>query len=144
MEILKYPDPALCQRSEPVTEFNQEIYALERSMFKLLVEQDGIGLAAPQVGVFKRLFVVKIFPKIWNSREYVFINPEILAHTGISEEEEGCLSVPEHSALVQRSETIVIGYQNNNGKKLILRTRGMLARVIQHEMDHLDGKLIKG
>ena len=142
LEILKFPNPELLRVSEPVTSFNEGLYNLEQMIFATMIANHGIGLAAPQVNIFQRFFVVKLFPR---SEELVFINPEI---TQVSENvvgmEEGCLSFPGESILIERPISIHARFQNNNGKWKEQIMGGMLAKVYQHELDHLNGKLIRG
>jgi peptide deformylase len=144
LEILKYPDPRLNQVSVPVTEFNEWLYASEKMMFATMIANHGIGLAAPQVNDFRRFFIVKLHFDKPDSPEYIFINPEIIwTSEKTIELEEGCLSFPQYTTKVVRPESVTIKYQNNNGKFKELQAKGLLARVIQHEIDHLNGKLLK-
>jgi peptide deformylase len=139
LEIYTLGEDVLRQKAEKVTQFDQELKELVDSMFKSMEASDGIGLAAPQVGVSKRLFVVDT--RIPGQR-YIFINPQII---GSSEEqgiyEEGCLSIPGMFAPILRPDEITVQAQNLEGKNFILPATGLLARVIQHENDHLNGVL---
>lgn len=132
-------DEVLASTCAPVTEFNKELEELVRQMFATMDEADGVGLAAPQVGVEKRLFVVdtrKIGERI------ALINPEIIGTSEkLSSYNEGCLSVPGVFCDVVRPERVRVQAQDLDGKAFVLDASALLARVIQHENDHLDGKL---
>ena len=145
LPILTAPDPRLKTISEPVVEVNDEIRKLVDDMFETMYEAPGIGLAAIQVGVQKRLLVVDVIGK--NDEEndpdpIALINPEI---TWVSDDdsvyEEGCLSVPAHYADVVRPAEITVKYLDRDGKEQELHADGLLATCIQHEIDHLDGIL---
>ncbi|MBO6825095.1 MAG: peptide deformylase [Sneathiella sp.] len=145
LPILTAPDPRLKTISEPVAEVNDEIRKLVDDMFETMYEAPGIGLAAIQVGVQKRLLVVDVIGK--NDEEndpdpIALINPEI---TWVSDDdsvyEEGCLSVPAHYADVVRPAEIKVKYLDRDGKEQELHADGLLATCIQHEIDHLDGIL---
>jgi peptide deformylase len=138
MNIITLGDPMLRQRSEPVKDFNEDLEKLVEQMFQTLSGAKGLGLAAVQVGALMRLFVVHV-PK---DSPQVFINPEIL-ETSIEQVdyEEGCLSIPGINAEVSRPESVKVQAVNQKGKPFILTADGLLARVIQHEYDHLNGVL---
>lgn len=138
MEVLRLGNETLRQKAVPVGEINDEIRDLVKEMFATMEREDGVGLAGPQVGRSLRLFVVKADDGV----ERVFINPQIIE---TSQEtcgyEEGCLSVPKTWENVIRPERITVQAQNERGRRVTLEASGLLARVIQHEYDHLDGIL---
>jgi peptide deformylase len=145
MKILIYPDPFLKKTAKPVTVFDDALKALVQDMTETMYEEPGIGLAATQVGEDKQLFVMDVF---YNSEDpeskktpVAVINPEILETSGESCIEEGCLSVPEFKAEVKRSAEVVLRFQDLEQEVHELRAEGLLAICIQHENDHLNGKL---
>lgn len=142
MEIVKYGHPALRWKAKPLTELTPDFKATVRSMFELMYEAHGIGLAATQVGLPYRFFVVNTTadPKE-TEEELVFINPEIIRKKGNLEGEEGCLSLPELYGQVARAEEIVLEAYDVKGEDFEMECSEILARVIQHENDHLDGVL---
>lgn len=142
MEIVKYGHPALRWKAKELTELTPDFKATVRAMFNLMYEARGIGLAATQVGLPYRFFVVNTTadPKE-TEEELVFINPEIIRKKGSVEGEEGCLSLPELYGQVARAEEIVLEAYDINGQGFEMECSEILARVIQHENDHLDGVL---
>ena len=140
LTIVRYPDPRLRKNCQPVTEFDGELKALVSRMLELMHEGRGIGLAAPQVGVLKRLFVMNITGE--EKDDLVFINPEIHDMHGVREAEEGCLSLPEVYAQIRRASQCTIRAQDLEGKRIELKGEDLLCRVWQHETDHLNGTLI--
>ena len=139
LNILHFPDPKLRQKAEPVVEVNDEIRTLVDDMFETMYAAPGIGLAAVQVNVLKRVIVIDISED--KDQPQSFINPEIIESSGAEDMEEGCLSVPGIYENVLRAESITVSYLSREGKALQLEADGLLAVCIQHEMDHLDGKL---
>lgn len=139
LEILVYPDPRLRHKAETVGVVDAEIQQLVDDMAETMYAAPGIGLAAVQVNVPKRVIVIDISPD--HNDLQVFINPEIRAHTGEQEIEEGCLSVPGVYAPVTRAERITVTALDRDGKQFDLQAEGLLAVCIQHEIDHLDGKV---
>jgi peptide deformylase len=139
LEILKYPDPRLRIVALPVAEVNDEIRQLISDLFETMYLAPGIGLAASQVDVHQRIVVMDISED--KSQPLCFINPEILELTGKARREEGCLSVPDVYETVERAEKIRVKALDRDGKEFELQADEMLAVCIQHEMDHLDGKL---
>jgi peptide deformylase len=138
MKVLRLGDPVLRQQAEPVQEVNDEIRALIIEMFADLDREKGVGLAAPQVGRSIRLFVIKIDDNI----ERVFINPQIIGTSQeLSTQEEGCLSVPKVWEKIPRPAKVTVQALNERGRPFTLEAEGLLARVIQHENDHLNGIL---
>jgi peptide deformylase len=138
--IIVYPNPVLRMISEEVTEIDEEIHELIKDMFEAMDEENGIGLAAPQLGVLKRILVVSLKEK--NFERLAIINPVI---SFFSEEtvvmEEGCLSVPGINMDVRRPVKIILRGLTRSGRLVEINAAGLLARVIQHELDHLDGVL---
>jgi peptide deformylase len=140
-EIVKYPEPVLERPGEPVTEFDDELKKLVDDMFESMYEAKGIGLAAPQVGISKRLTVIDLSFKERATDRIVLINPEIIFREGKQYEEEGCLSLPEIREKVTRAAKVRVRAQDVKGKWFELEGEELLARAFQHEIDHLDGIL---
>ncbi len=156
LPILTYPDPRLREVSTPVTKFGEPLKKLAQDMLETMYQAKGIGLAAPQVGITQRFLVIDCRPKDEKGRydikeqtelekkntQPLFIaNPQIVAKQGKTTFEEGCLSVPSFYETVERAAWIELEYQDLEGKPQKLQTDGLLAVVIQHEMDHLEGTL---
>jgi peptide deformylase len=141
LEIVKYPDPVLERPAEPVIEFNDELRKFVDDMFESMYAAKGIGLAAPQVGVSKRLTVIDLSFKERPADKIVLINPEIIVREGKQYEEEGCLSLPEIREKVSRAAKVKVRAQDVNGEWFELDGEELLARAFQHEIDHLDGVL---
>jgi peptide deformylase len=139
LPILEFPDPRLRTRAAPVTEVDASVRKLIDDMFETMYAAPGIGLAATQVNVHKRVLVVDITEN--RSAPLALINPEIISREGTEESEEGCLSVPGVYDKVTRSENIRIRTLDRSGKQIEIDADGLLAVCIQHEMDHLEGKL---
>jgi peptide deformylase len=139
LQILEFPDPRLRTRAQPVTQVDATLRTLVDDMFETMYAAPGIGLAATQVNVAKRLLVIDISEK--RDQPLVLINPEILGREGVEETEEGCLSVPGVFDKVTRAQKIRVRALDRDGKPFELETDGLLAVCIQHEIDHLDGKL---
>ena len=138
--IRHYPDTFLRQRSEEVSEVDGSIQDLIQDMFSAMEEERGIGLAAPQIGVAKRVVVVSIEDK--NFSRLALINPVIVHHsTETDVREEGCLSLPGVNADVERPVEAVVRGTTRNGRLVEISARGLRARILQHEIDHLDGVL---
>jgi len=138
MKVVRLGDDILRKKAEPVEEITDEIRELVREMFVTMEEEDGVGLAAPQVGRSIRLFVVKADDHV----ERAFINPQIIATSQeVCSYEEGCLSIPKMYEDVIRPERITVQARNEKGRRFTLEAEGFLARVIQHEYDHLEGIL---
>ena len=136
LEIKKFPDPVLKKISRPVEVFDEDLEKFVNDMFTAMKIHDGVGLAAPQVGVSKRIAVIE-----YEEKSYVLINPKVIEQNGIQEGEEGCLSFPGIFANVKRPQHVKIEAQDVKGEKNILEAEGYLARAFLHEMDHLNGKL---
>ncbi len=140
LEILEFPDPRLRTKASKVTEFNSELKTLTDNMLETMYDAHGIGLAATQVDVHKRVVVIDVSEE--GNDPQIFINPEILKLDGDDHEfEEGCLSVPGFREVVCRPEHVSIKAQSINGDEFLKECEGLLSVCIQHEMDHLDGKL---
>lgn len=139
LPILEYPDPRLRMRAKPVTKVSPEIEALVANMLETMYAAPGIGLAATQVDVQLRVIVVDVSEA--GNNPYCLINPEILTAEGKINSEEGCLSVPEVYEFVDRAERIRVRALDRSGEMREIEAEGMLAVCIQHEMDHLEGKL---
>ena len=138
-----YPDPVLKRRASPVTLIDDTVREAVRGMFDILYEEEGIGLAAPQVGWSTRLFVINLASDpAQAAEEFVFINPSISDPRGEESDEEGCLSLPDLRVPVRRPEQVKVTAVDLNGERFELEADGLFARCIQHEFDHLDGILI--
>jgi peptide deformylase len=141
LNILKYPEPVLSQPGEPVTEFDSELRKLAADMFETTYASQGVGLAAPQVGVSKRLTVIDLSMGKDPKDRLVLVNPEIIFSEGRLYEEEGCLSFPDIREKIVRAAKVRIRAQNEYGKWFEMDGEELLARCMQHEIDHLDGML---
>lgn len=141
LRIRKYGDPVLETKAEPVTEFNGELRQLAADMFETMYANKGIGLAAPQVGVSKRLAVLDHSAGEDEAAKLVLVNPEILVREGTQIGEEGCLSIPGFREDVKRAYRVRVRAQDLEGKFFETDGEELLARAIQHEIDHLDGIL---
>jgi peptide deformylase len=139
LTILEFPDPRLRTRAAPVESVDEALCSLIDDMFETMYTAPGIGLAATQVDVHRRLLVADVSAD--QSQPYALINPVITEKDGVTVTEEGCLSVPGYYEEVQRAEHIRVRFTNRNGDEVEMETSGMLAVCIQHEIDHLEGKL---
>ena len=139
LEILEFPDPRLRTRAQPVEQFDAALGQLIDDMFATMYAAPGIGLAATQVNVHRRLIVIDTSET--HDQPLVFINPEILSRDGVEVTEEGCLSVPQIFEEVQRAAKVRVRAQDRHGKHFERDLDGLLAVCLQHEMDHLEGKL---
>jgi peptide deformylase len=139
LPILEYPDPRLRIRADPVTKVDDEIRELVANLLETMYAAPGIGLAATQVNVHKRVLVCDISAE--GKEPYCLINPEIVSAEGKTNAEEGCLSVPEFYDYIDRAAKITVRALDRDGKPFELAAEGLLAVCIQHEMDHLEGKL---
>ena len=139
LQILEYPDPRLRTRAEPVEAVDDAVRRLIDDMFETMYAAPGIGLAATQVNVHRRLLVADVSENHDDPR--VFINPEILEKDGVEVSEEGCLSVPGFYEKVERAERIRVRALDRDGRAFEEELDGLLAVCVQHEIDHLDGKL---
>jgi peptide deformylase len=141
LKVVKYPEPVLSQPGEPVTEFNGELEKLVDDMFETMYASQGIGLAAPQVAVGKRVTIIDLSQGKDPEQKLVLVNPEIIFREGKQYEEEGCLSFPEIREKVQRAATVKVRAQDLKGKWFEMDGEELLSRAFQHEIDHLDGML---
>jgi len=139
LKILEFPDPRLRTKATAVELVDENLRALVDDLFETMYAAPGIGLAATQVDVHKRLLVTDVTSD--KSEPYVLINPEILEKDGVTVSDEGCLSVPGYYEEVERAEHIRVRFLDRNGEQQEMEAEGLLAICIQHEMDHLDGKL---
>jgi len=139
LTILEYPDPRLRTRARPVTQFDAAMRRLIDDMFETMYAAPGVGLAAPQVDFHQRLMVMDVSEE--KDTPLVFINPEILASGEPCMSEEGCLSVPGYYEPVQRASTVRVRALDRDGNTFEMDCDGLLAVCVQHEMDHLEGKL---
>ncbi len=142
MEIVRYPHPVLRWKSKPIQQITPQLKATIGEMFELMYEAKGIGLAANQVGLPYRLFVVNpTGDPAEKDEEFVFLNPEILSRKGSVEGEEGCLSLPDLYGNVPRADQIVVSAFDLSGEEFEMTLKDLPSRVVQHENDHLDGVL---
>ncbi len=138
-EILNYPDPRLRKVAKIVSEFDEPLKTLTRDMFETMYHSSGIGLAATQIDIHLRVVVVDVSRD--RSNPLCLVNPVIEEKSGTVDSKEGCLSVPETVEYIERAEHITFRAQNVNGENISMDAEGLLAICIQHEIDHLDGKL---
>lgn len=139
-ELVLYPDSVLREACTPVEKVDEQVRALVERMFEVMFSSRGVGLAAPQVGVTVRLFIAS--PTFRPDDRRVYINPEIVAVGGSQDGEEGCLSFPDISAKIRRYETATIRALNLAGEEFEESGHDLIARIYQHESDHLDGRLL--
>ncbi|HEU5360059.1 MAG TPA: peptide deformylase [Candidatus Deferrimicrobiaceae bacterium] len=139
--ILTYPDPFLSTKALPVGVVDGKVRELIRDLFETMYAANGIGLAATQVGVGKRVIVVDLSPVDEEAGPIALVNPEVTVASGSVEGPEGCLSVPGLEGAVCRAETVVVRGKNEHGEPVTVEAHGLLARALQHEIDHLDGVL---
>jgi peptide deformylase len=139
LNVLRYPDERLRTVAQPITEFTPELQTVIDDMFETMDVEKGVGLAATQVDIHQRLIVMDCSNE--RDQPIVLINPEIIVQNGMQISEEGCLSVPECYAKVERAETVTVKGLDRHGKEFTLDGAELLSVCIQHEIDHLDGKL---
>lgn len=139
LKILEFPDPRLRKKAVPVEGVDDALRELIRDLFETMYDAPGIGLAATQVDVHKRLLVADVSSD--KSEPHALINPEIVEKDGVTVTEEGCLSVPGYYESVERADHIRVRFLDRNGQAVEMEAEGLLAVCIQHEIDHLDGKL---
>ena len=140
-KILKFPDQDLRIKAKPVETFDEELKTLTDDMFETIHSVNGIGLAATQIGVAKQVAVIDISPE--KNEPLVIVNPkiQILDPSKKEDYDEGCLSVPGFFETISRPSDIKLSYQDLNGKKQEIKPEGLLTKVVQHELDHLNGRL---
>ena len=139
LTILEFPDPRLRKKAVPVESVDDDLRTLIDDMFETMYAAPGIGLAATQVDVHRRLLVADVSSN--GDQPYALINPVILEKDGVQVSEEGCLSVPGYYEEVERAEHIRVQYLDRDGNEVEAEMEGLLAVCVQHEIDHLDGKL---
>ena len=139
LNILRFPDKRLRIKAKKVVEIDESIRTLVADMFETMTNADGIGLAATQINFHQQIVVIDISKE--RNQPLCLINPKIIKESGHRDYEEGCLSVPEYKAMITRAENITVEALNENGEKFELEADGLLATCIQHELDHLKGKL---
>jgi len=139
LRVIRYPHPTLRHPSKPLRRVDDELKNTVRAMFDLMYEEKGIGLAANQVDLPYRFFILDPEGDPEKGQQYVFLNPVIQRRGGTAEAEEGCLSFPEIFAPVKRSATVVVSAYNLDGQEINYALEGLMARAVQHEIDHLDG-----
>lgn len=136
-EVLVYPNDILRGESEEVTVFDQELKKLVSDMKETMLVSRGVGLAAPQIGVLKRVVVIE-----WEDSKFTLVNPQIIEQSGEEIRDEGCLSFPNIYENVARPTKVKVAYQDENGDHHEYEAEGFLARIFSHEIDHLGGKLL--
>ncbi|ABM01952.1 peptide deformylase [Psychromonas ingrahamii 37] len=139
LEVLRFPDKRLRTIAKPVEQITVELKKTAENMIETMYEEEGVGLAATQVNFHRRLVVIDVSEQ--RNQAMVIINPVIVEHSGEEISEEGCLSVPETNAEVKRAEFVTLEYLDIEGKQQVLKADGLLAVCLQHEIDHLNGKL---
>ena len=139
LDIVLYPDPVLKRKSVPLENLNGDVERFSKAMLEAMYRHKGIGLAAPQVGKNLRMLVFDLGAPEGNPRPYCFVNPEIVEREGSAVDEEGCLSLPGIRANVKRSERILLRAWTLDEREIEWEAHGLLARMLQHEIDHLDG-----
>jgi peptide deformylase len=139
LDILEYPDPRLRTRAKPVERVDDSVRRIIDDMFETMYEAPGIGLAATQVNIHRRIIVVDVSEN--RDQPHAFVNPVITTYGSLVESDEGCLSVPGFYEPVYRAERIRVAAFGRNGEPVEIETDGLLAVCIQHECDHLEGKL---
>ncbi len=138
-DILIWPDPILKQKARPVARVDDEVRTLLKDMFETMYAADGVGLAAPQVGVLKRVIVLDTRPRQPESQPLAMINPELVALEGKAVYNEACLSIPGEAEDVERAAVVTVKFLDAEGAEQTLTCDGLLAIAVQHEMDHLEG-----
>ncbi len=140
-EVVKYPEAVLMRKAEPVTVFDQALADLVEDMFESMYAAQGIGLAAPQIGISRQITTIDTSFKKDPAKKIVLINPVIVERQGSQYEEEGCLSLPEIREKVKRAATVTVRAQNAAGEWFEMEGDELLARAFEHEIDHLHGVL---
>jgi peptide deformylase len=142
LEILKYPHPLLKKRSHEIEKIDENTRQLIQDMIETMYDANGVGLAACQVGVSKRIIVLDVSPMDPEQDLLALINPEILVEEEEIDHEEGCLSVPDCQEIIKRRQKVRVRGMSSEGKEIELEAQGILAIALQHEVDHLNGVLI--
>ncbi len=142
-EIRTFGDPVLKSRATPVKDFDESLKRLAEDMVRIMREHEGVGLAANQIGRLKRIFVAAYEEDEGEVHEFAIVNPVIEERSKITEKDtEGCLSIPGTRVEVERSHSVTVSGQDPSGAPVRITAEGLLARIFQHEIDHLDGVLI--
>ncbi len=136
-KIVKVGDPVLRQKCRPVEKFDSRLHALLDDMIETMRFADGVGLAAPQVGILRRVVVIECV----EGEVLELVNPKIIAYSGTQEEQEGCLSIPGEAGITRRPQHVTVRAQDRHGNEVEYTGSDLLARAFCHELDHLDGKL---
>jgi len=139
--VTKYGSGVLRNVAQPVEEITDEIRQIVNDMLDTMYAADGVGLAAPQIGIPKRIIVIDTDPSDPSSKPIILINPQVLEKEGQVSAEEGCLSIPDVRETIKRAEKVTVEALNLDGKKVRIEATGLLARVLQHEIDHINGTL---
>jgi peptide deformylase len=142
LEIRTYPDEILKVKTEPVSEFDDDLQTLIDNMIETMYLAPGVGLAANQVGVSRRIAVIDASPRDETSSLIVLINPELLCSDDVEDSEEGCLSLPDYTTVIKRSKMVTVKGLDRHGNPLEFESDSFLAKVLQHEIDHLNGFLL--
>jgi peptide deformylase len=143
LTICTYPDPVLMKKCKEIENLHGNMAELADDMVETLLEsENGIGLAAPQVGQSVKLVVVELEPEEERGNPEALFNPRIVEASGSEDAEEGCLSLPNHFGMVTRATHVLVEAIDKDGNEVSLEAEGLLARCLQHELDHLDGKLV--
>ena len=140
-EILIWPDPTLKKKATAVSKVDDSIRQLVSDLFETMYSADGVGLAAPQIGVLKNIIVLDTSPRQPEAKPVAMINPVILSLEGTTTYQEGCLSIPGEAEEVERAAVVTVKYLDPDGNEQTLRAEGLLAIAIQHETDHLSGTM---
>ena len=140
-DILIWPHPTLKKKAAPVTRVDAKIRELVKDMFETMYDAEGVGLAAPQIGVLKRVIVLDTSPRQESAQPVAMINPEIVAAEGETTYTEGCLSIPGEAEDVDRAAVVTVRYLDTDGVEQSIVADELLAIAVQHEIDHLDGKV---
>lgn len=141
LKIVRYPDEILRKSALPVEKITEEIFELSDQMTAFMLEHDGVGLAAIQVGVLLRLFIINTTPFEDKPTPMTVINPSVIDTDGVADEEEGCLSFPKLYLHIPRARIVRISMQNVYNERLVFEAEEFLARAVLHEVDHLNGVL---
>lgn len=142
LRITKYPEEVLKKKTEPVCEFDSGLQKLIDDMIETMYAAPGVGLAANQVGVSKQVSVIDVNSRDEKSALIVLVNPEIVHKEGEESSEEGCLSIPEYTTVVKRAAMVKVRCLDRSGARIEIEAEGLLARALQHEIDHLNGFLL--
>ncbi len=140
LKVVKYGEPILRQKTQPITEINDDVRKLAEDMLETMYSSRGVGLAAPQIGLSLQICVIDVLPDGKN-RPVVLINPKIVSGENKIEQEEGCLSFPKIYEKVKRFDKVKVEYTDINGEIKTIEAQGFFAKACQHEIDHLNGKV---